>query len=157
MQRQGPPFLAFVHHAIYYAVEEQFQCAGDIAPIAWCRDDECVGLLYEFQHTLRIVFGQDAFVCRPAFHAAEARTDVELLHGHRLHLHSRLPAFVGHHLHHLRDVAVAARACVQYQYHIPLFISFCLSGDNRDSNSFQKDVPVVAVRVKSFLFCLFVY
>lgn len=81
----GEALGRFAHHAIDDAVEEQFECAGHVAPIAWSPDDESITLVDESEYALRIILGQHTLVARAALHAPHAGAQRELLHG--LHLH----------------------------------------------------------------------
>ena len=115
MQRHGDAETVLAHHAVDYAVEQQFQGARNVAPIARGTNDEDLTPLYLLQHTLRIVLGQHATELASAGHATAARSHMELVNTHIAHLVAKALSLALHGFKHAVDVAVLSRTGIYYQ------------------------------------------
>ena len=115
MKRHRHSHAVFAHHAIHNAVEKQFQCAGDIAPIARRAYNNRVASLYLLQHSLRIVVGHHTFLGRAAFHTRYARANSQLRHLYHIHISPTTRGLVLYHFEHPRNVAVLPRTCIENQ------------------------------------------
>ena len=125
VQRLRKPSRAFVHHAINYTIEKQFQCARNVAPIARCGNHECITIPYQLQDALWVVVGQHTESFLPALHTSHTRCDIKFLHFNHPDLYSMLHRLVRHCFHHLWDIALLSWACVENQQILCFHFFFC--------------------------------